>query len=109
MPPTATPPELMAILTTTSKCSHCQQIKAADCFYANRSRPDGLSKECKPCQLETQRKDNNKAKEIDIVAWRLKNAIAKREQRFRKKLTKQIASQAAAAPQVVAQADVHDL
>ena len=105
MPPTATPPELMAIPTTTSKCSHCQQIKTADCFYANRSRPDGLSKECKPCQLEAQRKHNNKAKENDIVAWRLKNAIAKREQRFRKKLTKQSASQAAAAPQ----AGIYDL
>ena len=100
-------PALMPIpaLPPTRKCSGCQITKYEDCFYANKSNIHGVARECKICQLDTQRKHNNKAKEQDHAAWTLKNKIAKREWRARKKLAQNLAKQAADAPED----DVYDL
>lgn len=34
------------------RCSHCNDRKPRSEFYINRSKPDGLGTECKPCTLE---------------------------------------------------------
>ena len=37
--------------TATKRCTACKQFQAAECFHKNRSKPDGLATECKPCAI----------------------------------------------------------
>jgi len=40
----------------TKTCWNCQKEKPLDQFYKSKKRGDGLSSECKPCQLSSKKR-----------------------------------------------------
>ncbi len=58
-------------------CSHCQKTKPVREFYNNRSMPDGLSYNCKPCHKASNTKSfiKHKQKRLESNRLRLQSLI----------------------------------
>lgn len=46
----------------TKKCNNCHKVKARTEFYSDSSRHDGLSSECKECELRLRKLRHEKLK-----------------------------------------------
>ena len=49
----------MVILYLMKKCTLCEQVKDADEFYKDKTRPDGLEHRCKPCKIQCSKRYKN--------------------------------------------------
>lgn len=80
----------MAESIITKFCNSCQETKDNSNFYKNRSKPDGLSSMCKPCNLTSNQKryrseEGKKRNREYTRQWRKNNPRPEKQQIYLRK------------------------
>jgi len=82
----------MAEPIITKFCNSCQKTKDNSNFYKNRSKPDGLSSMCKPCNLTSNQKrskstEGSKKHREYMRQWRKDNPRPEKQLIYYRKYT----------------------
>lgn len=79
-------------------CGTCKQVKPADAFSKNSSRPDGLQRRCKACVAEHYRANADRIRaSVNVYRSANRSVVLQRKREYRERFPERVKAQAAAA------------